>query len=404
MKPKEASIRIAILTEYYNSTNYGGVLQAYALTRVLNEKYGVAEQVCYVKTSVLTKDSKKNMVDLSVNNGVGRVYTIIRKIIRCVLRKFCCWTVARNELGKIAIRNKLIYQFAEKIPHSLQLYDDKNIKNCIEDYDVFVVGSDQVWRNTEDRAYWLEFVPHHKIKISYAASIAKDSLDKEEEETYRHALQTFDSVSVRESDAVTLLKEYCHIEPHLVLDPTLLISREEWNEVSSPRKVKEDYIFCYFLGMSKRQRMVASKYARLKHFKLVTIPYIRGNFELCDLFIGKSGERLFEVSPNDFISLIKHASCVITDSFHGAVFSLIYQRDFYVFERPEKISMGSRISSLMNLFGTEDRYCKTTEQQSVKYMDSCSPICYNKSKLLDDMKRFSFLFLDDNIQFARKKT
>ncbi len=402
MKSEGELIRIAILTEYYNSINYGGILQAYALARVLNERYGVAEQICYVKTSLLTKNSKKNMDDLSENNYIVRVCTVVRKIMRYVLRKFCCRTVAQHELEKIALRNKLIYQFAGKIPHSLQIYNDKNIKNCAKKYDVFVVGSDQVWRNIEDKAYWLEFVPYHKIKISYAASIAKDSLSKKEKQIYREALQTFDSVSVREKTAVVLLKNCCHIEPHLVLDPTLLLSREEWNEICSPRRIKEEYIFCYFLGMSKKHRLIASKYARSKKLKLVTIPYVRGNFEVCDLFIGKCGERLLDVSPNDFISLIKYASYVITDSFHGAVFSLIYQKNFFVFERPEKVPMGSRISNLMNLFGTEDRYCETTEKQSVKYMNSCPSICYNENKLFDDMKQFSFTFLNENIKFARK--
>ena len=402
MELKEQPLKIAILTEYYNSNNYGGILQAYALTKVLNKKFGSTEQLCYYKTSVASRNLKGTQKKSIKTNSVGSIKVFFRQTARRWLHKLCSLTFAYEELTRIKGRENLIRQFADRIPHSSEVFNDDNIANCVDHYDVFIVGSDQVWRNFEDRAYWLKFVPHSKIKLSYAASIARESLGKEEKNLFREALCDFNAVSVREENAVFLLKDCCRTKPQWVLDPTLLLDRPEWDIVCTERRIQGNYLFCYFLGMSKKHRLIAAQYAKKKNLRLIIMPYLRGVFETCDAFIGNSDDRLFNVSPEDFISLIKNAKCIITDSFHAAVFSAIYNKEFFVFERPEKVSMGSRIDSLMKIFRTEKRYCDTMEKQSVEYMESCLPIDYlEKNEKYETLKSASFEFLEKNLNLIK---
>ncbi len=386
-------LKIAILTEYYNSNNYGGVLQAYALTKVLNKEFGMAaEQLCYQKAAAPVEERIEMRLLLT------DCKQFLRKTARKLIHQFFSATFARNELKQIPQRETLIHRFADRIPHSAVVYNDESIKNCVNFYDAFIVGSDQVWRNFSDRAYWLEFVPSSKIKLSYAASIARDYLNEDEKDFFQTALKDFNAVSVREESAVSLLQDCCNTKPQWVLDPTLLLDRSQWDAMCSERKIEGDYLFFYFLGMSKKHRWVVSQYAKRKHLKVVFLPYLRGRFELCDAFLGNRGQRLLDVSPSDFISLIKNATCVVTDSFHATVFSEIYQKEFFVFERPEKVSMRSRIDSLMKIFATENRYCDTKEKQTVQYMEACLPMEHAlKNPKYENLKTASLAFLKQNL-------
>lgn len=383
-------MKIGILTHYYNSINYGGNLQAYAICRVIKNLGYDVEQVSYDRIK-----NKKTSLSKIARKACG---FLIRGINEKILR-----ILNKDEYVKIKTRNNAISVFNKNaIPHSNIVYRENTISNANDDYDVFITGSDQVWHPfVACPAYLLSFVDDNKYRFSYAASIATNSLNDMQKATYEKALKKYNDVSVREEDAIQLIDKICDVTPELVLDPTLLLSDKEWDEIVTTRKVEGDYLFCYFLGDSVNQRRLATEYAKEYGLKVVTLPYLAGKYRKCDKNFGD--ERLFDISPADFISLIKYARVVFTDSFHASVFSSIYKKQLFVFQRSGAKSMQSRIYTLSKMFGFSDHFCDSDDKECLEYIKSISDIDYDNS--LDnfyDCKSSSTQFLISNLDKARE--
>ena len=393
--------RVGIVTHYYSSLNYGGVLQAYALVRVVdNISLCYAEQISLVtfhksKSCNLlqhkekTKKSKKYYISILVHLS----YKLATKSIHFIKSIFFKSQVAKINNLKASNFNHFKYNL---IAHSSVVYNIDNINNAGELYDLYITGSDQVWNPCAySPAYLLDFVPSNKIKISYAASISRESLTEDEEEVFRKSLSDYKAVSVRETKAAELIKDLSPVEPQVVLDPTLLLEREDWDKVSVPRVIEEDYLFCYFLGNNKRERRLALKFAKERNLKVVSVP-LTGAKIYSDL---KYGDIVLPAAtPEEFISLIKYARYVFTDSFHAVVFSRIYERQYFVFNRDKKKSMNSRIYDITKLFHTQERFCDTKEKESLDYINSLYDIDYSVlNKDFDDMKEKSIQFLKTNL-------
>lgn len=383
--------RIGIITHYYKSVNYGGNLQAFALCTFINEFFPnvKAEQISY---DIYTY-RKKNYDRYSL-------YAILKKIYSISVRRFnraIRFSVNRN----LKIRRETILEFnLSKIPHSTKIYNKVNIQDCNAEYDMFITGSDQVWHPAAYcPAYFLDFVEQGKVKISYAASISKDTLSESERRVFKNTLTDYTAVSVREKDTVKLLEDIVDIKPEWTLDPTLLLSSKKWDTVASDRLINESYLFCCFLGGNTKQRLLAEKYAKEKKLKIVTLPYLTGEYRKCDTGFGD--EKLFNISPSDFISLIKYANCIFTDSFHVTVFSGIYEKEYFVFKRDEAKGAEVRIKSLLFLYQTEERFCENESKECLEYILQRKPIDYTRELFdLKNMRRKSIDFLKMNIEKA----
>ncbi|MBQ6540174.1 MAG: polysaccharide pyruvyl transferase family protein, partial [Oscillospiraceae bacterium] len=332
-------MRAAIISHYYMCRNYGGCLQAYALCRVLRDLGCDAEQLCYSRKSDIPER----------NSVIRRMYRVIKKEFRSVLNL--------RIHDALESRYSAMSDFrGNKIPHSKTVYDSDSISGCVSDYDVFITGSDQVWHpSAYCPAFGLNFVPHVKTKLSYAASIAKDRLTEDQLIKLSSCLSDFSAISVREDKARDLLKDWVRQPIRVTLDPTLLLTSEQWDDVCSPRIVKEPYLFCFFLGDSVKQRELARRYAEARGLKLVTVSFLTGYYRKCDIDFGDLP--IMAASPEDIVSLIKHSEIVFTDSFHAVTMSVVYKKQFVVFDRIIGSSMGSRVSSLLSLLSAKDRFC-----------------------------------------------
>lgn len=391
--------KITIITEYYNSSNYGGNLQAYALTRFLNTNGYTAEQLQYKRPLRSFKD------DWRETEGLGNKLALFTKK---VIQK----TLKRSEFNRVKKRRKLVINFGRTMtPHTEGAYSDQELEefnngsgsqlsNPLTEFGIFITGSDQVWRTIDKRAYFLTFVPKGKKKLSYAASISKGSLTEREKKFFAAGLRDFVAVSVREKSDVALLKDIYTKDVEWVLDPTLLLDEGQWAEITSPRLRKEKYVFCYFLGGEKEPRQIARAYAERHGLKLLTMPYLTGGYPFMDFFIKKGNEeRLFEVGVEDFLSLIKYAEYVFTDSFHAVVFSGIFKTQYFVFERAISVSMNSRIKSLVEIYETSERFCDTKEKERMEYLESLEDIDYSRELLkLESMKKKSKKWLLENVK------
>lgn len=339
--------RVGILTMYYDSANYGGLLQAYALVRYLNDKGYESKQICY--------DFSKITININnpSNKQKSQVILRLKKIVKKTLNE--CDNAMHGLSNLKKLRKNACKDFRDSIPHTKEVYSVDTLKKTNEDFDVFITGSDQVWNPNGYRpGFFLNFVDGtKKTKIAYAASVS-NRISSKALDVYKTALQDFDVISVREKADVMQIKKVTEKEVQWAVDPVFLLSKEEWSPVASETDdiISEPYIFCYFLGDSSKQRNVALEYASSKKLKIVTIPYMQMNYRKCDSEFGDV--KLLEVTPNQFLGLIRNAQMVFTDSFHATAFSLIFQKKFVVFERSGHPEMIERIKSIVRLFKCDE--------------------------------------------------
>ena len=284
------------------------------------------------------------------------------------------------------------------MPHSEEIYTLGTIKNCAKVYNTIIVGSDQVWHFSSNlRAFCMEDFPQSIKRISYGASVAKNSLSNYEYDVFQRTLPKFAAVSVREKEAVDLLQPLCPAKIEWVLDPTLLLSAEDWDEVCEERIVPEEYVFCYFLGVDKKERKLATEFAKRKGLKLVTFIHLDNHYVVADVHFGDI--QIYDVFPEKFLSLVKYAKYVFTDSFHASVFSHIYQKEFFAFSRQGHKEMGSRLYSLTDILENRDHFCDTKDKANIKYIMSLPPIDYTKKlPKFEEMKEKSINFLKENLK------
>lgn len=356
--------KIGICTLYYRNRNYGGNLQAYALRSVLESMGNETEMITYYYGTKLR--------------------WMLSAIKQRIMRK-------DRIADFIAIRNVAVDGFNEAIPHS-KLYYSNTIDSANMEYDCFITGSDQVWNpNWINRYTTLEFVNSDKCTASYAASTGKVVLNVVQQQKLIPALESIQYISIREKESIPALQELTDKEIEYVLDPTMLLTDEDWDKICSERMIPEKYLFCYFLGDNENLRKVARSFADQKNLKLVTLPFLNSTYRKVDDGFGDNA--LYDVSPKDFLSLVKHASFILTDSFHAAVFSHIYERPFAVSGRKDN-EMGCRMKSLTDLFGTSDRYFVDHSLVSLEKLEtlSCEKLRLNRT-LYEKMRQSSLEFL-----------
>lgn len=370
-------IKCAILTLLYKNYNYGGILQAFALSHFINKNGIDAVQILF--DGNLTQKSFSAKLKSVIKKSPVKTLIILKNIIYC---KF--YNCARIVYERIFAKNYVeatrqrVVGFDEfcktKIPHTDIVYGRESISECNAQYDAFITGSDQVWNlDWYNTAYFLDFAKSNKIKISYAASSAKNSFTDEQKAIFKKSLKDYNAVSVREENMVDMLKDLSPVLPQLVVDPVLLLDSDDWNKISSDRKCEEPYILCYFLGKNKASRRLVKAFAKKNSLKIACISMTndKATRNLGDYDVSNA-------SPEDFISLIKNAEYVFTDSFHACVFSIIHRKDFFVFNRSRKGEMSSRITSLLDMFEMPERFCNTPDKESLSYIEDIGKVCYEK--------------------------
>ena len=182
-----------------------------------------------------------------------------------------------------------------------------------------------------------------------------------------------------------------------MLDPTLLLSIEDWEKIREDVSIDGKYVFCYFLGNNKKSRILARTFARDKGLSLVTIPHATGDVELSDLGFGD--KQLYDISPQQFLSLIKNAEYIFTDSFHAVVFSYLYKRQYFVFHRTRDGAMSTRIQSITELLGSQDHFCNQEERETLSYLKRTPAIDYSEeNKAFEKEKSFSIQFLQNYLK------
>lgn len=228
-----------------------------------------------------------------------------------------------------------------KLKDFTKKYICKNVKSLKCSYSV--IGSDQVWNPDylKSRLYLLN-VPNNSIKISYAASIGKEQLTEVELSCFKKALKDYKAISVREKSAKDLLQPLTDKKVEVVLDPTLLVDKSEYEKLEKrPKNLRENekYILCYILG-GREQMDAINKCAKENNYKII-------------LFSDKKDS---DYGVEEFLYLIHHAELICTDSFHACVFSFIFEKPFVAFKRTGAANyMYTRLQNLIDTFELKNR-------------------------------------------------
>ena len=315
--------RLAIVT--IESSNYGNRLQNYALQEVL----------CSLGYSVETLHRIHKL------NGIKYV---VKRFLQDALQ---------TKAAKFRKFNHNIV-FSE-----ITIRRDNCLADLWEKYDCFIVGSDQVWNPHYDFVGTSDLLAFAKSeqRVSYAASFGVNEIPDEKKEVYAENLRQFKALSVREKRGADIIKELTGRDAQVVLDPTMLLSSEQWSKVEKKSKFspKKKYALVYSLG----EKNVAFENAINLYGK---------EMEIFDIRTLQKNGREIPVGPAEFLYLIHHAELILTDSFHASVFSILFHKRFITFKRPG-IDMSSRIVSLANTIGAEDKLDSDNNLDCSKRMD-----------------------------------
>lgn len=349
--------KLAVLTLVIN--NYGTKLQSYALCRAIKSLNLVAPEVITLqggwhgKTVKISR--KKQLMD------VLKTYKFksFRKILDFVRWSIEFKIVRKNEASfrnAVVRKDELFRLFDENIPYSNIVYTLEDIRaGKLSDYDMVLVGSDQVWNGPRVGCldvYMCDFLHQKRSGLSYAASFAIDALPENLIEDYKRYIQNMKTLLVREAKGVELCKQLGRDDAKHVVDPTLLLEGKDYEELTSkPTNLvgDGDYILVYSLTSSMKIYEEAYKLAKRNNCKMVMLkrvpcPPLASSF--------KDAIDLLEVGPAEFISLIKYAKCVVTGSYHALMFSLLMHSDFYIY-MDDASAENSRLLSALSLFGLE---------------------------------------------------
>lgn len=329
----------------HNVYNHGASLQEFALLKFLNDNGFDAKTINY------TPDYLSYHFNLlSVDNPKWKK-NIVTKILYILLK-------APSKL--LAYPRKIKFDsFSKKyIKETKKNYKtNRDLQLNILKADIFICGSDQIWnsffQNGKDPAFYLNFVPDDKKKISYAASFAIDEIEDNLKDFVKENVQRLNAVSVRESSGKKILNNLNIQNVVQVLDPVFLLNTVEWDKLID-KKLEDNYILVYDFDSNPKIKDIAIKLKKKNKWKIVAL---NKNIKYAD-------KNYFSKGPQEFLSLIKNANFVLANSFHAVAFSIIFKKNFFVFNRNTKIN--TRMRDLLNLLKIDNRLITDNNESVIK--------------------------------------
>ena len=347
---------------FHHTTNYGATLQAYSLQRYL-KTIGVDNEIMEYT------DTDRLYLKLDTTSLRGFIITCISNMFTFIHKK---------DILELKSDFKNFHENYMNIsPHEYINYEE--IKKNPPNANILITGSDQVWnlktspQHLETR--FLNFGEKDAIRFSYAASVGELNYSNEEKTKVKKLLKNFNGVSLREETASTYYNIFSDKKCVSVLDPVFLTSKEKWTEISEDIEIDCKYILCYFVQGNNRISEVINTLKNNTGYKVVSINYT--SMPHC-----KADYQLYNVSPQQFLKLYCNAEVVVTTSFHGTAFGLIFEKPTYALIRNYN---ETRISDLYTKMGlTEylidfDRKIEMPEEFDFNYKDIMNEHI-NKSK------------------------
>lgn len=350
-------MKIGVVTIHDTSGNFGNKLQNYAVVKTY-EKLGLE---CH---TIATEGKSK------------RIKLFIYYLWRLIVKRESFW-------GRI-VRLKNFDIFDQYLNYDTSLLKGKSL----DSYDVFSIGSDQVWNPNffiydKKRKYYhfLSFAGEKK-KVCFAPSIGLEQLPTQWKEWFKKYLMTFEYISVREKEGAKIIKELTGKDAEVLIDPTLMLDASEWTEVAKrPNGVEFDkpYMVVYFLG--GRDDKIEND------IKI----YAKEN-NLSIYYLGDATQKnIYYAGPSEFLYFIQHSKLVVTDSFHGCVFSFLFDRPFLLYDRiGGHADMMSRQKTLFEKFDLKRKYVNSglkNELLEHDYHAGKEKLALERKRVIDFLKK-----------------
>lgn len=362
--------------------NFGGILQAYALQKTLNK---LGHKVIHI--------------DLHRYVTLGAWYRKYPIYLKRAMRKYLFGEnlIVRTDVAINNATNTISTHTEQFINKYINRFFTKDFSNITkENFDAFIVGSDQVWRpqyffSKIENAY-LDFAKEWDVKrIAYAASFGTDEWEYNEEQTINctSLLKKFDAVSVRESSATVLCKEKLGAKALHVLDPTMLLGKEDYIKLFKETDTVQSNgnLFCYILDESIEKDTIINSISKEKG---LTPFYVNSKYNNAEAPL----EERIQQPVEKWLRAFYDAEFIITDSFHACVFSIIFNKPFIVYGNKERGY--ARFESLLTLFELEDRLVSSPDEVNKMLQ---TPIDWERvNSIHKQMKEKSLSFLVNNLK------
>lgn len=312
--------KVGILT-VHSSINFGAVLQAYSLMTILKKKGFDAEFIDYQCQAVIERENNKKL----------GTKDYLKKIL---------WL---SKYKKYDIKIKRYKEFMDMYYKvSNDKYKKSNIREAEQNYDYIITGSDQIWNfdiTGCDTSFMLDFVENSNKKKSYAASFGYGTIPDKYFKLAEECLKTYSTLLVREESGEKEIREKMGLIANTVLDPTLLLQKNEWEKFLDNRKPKEEYILIYTVASPKYLFDFARNLSKETGYKIKVLKMEPEKER-------KGMESIYDAGPIEFLNYINNAKYILTTSFHGLIFSLIFNKDFYFEANTESNRNTSRLTDL----------------------------------------------------------
>lgn len=327
--------KVGILTWHYYS-NFGSALQAYALQTIIASQGYFVDFINY---------RNPKFGDFSGITGIK--YSII-SLLKQLIAKIPLEYTRKYYDGRLLFEKK--YLKCGKL-----IQDISELSSITSDYYALVCGSDQIWApNCYNPVYFATFANKSIRKVSYAASIGLNSIPKELVPVYKQNLSDFYAIGIREQEGYDLLKNHCGLDSTVVIDPTLLVHRDNYANIERSVNLSgEKFLFVYILNKNHQYKERIVDYATKKGLKIIGISLCSEDSSWMDKTF-----HFTNLGADSFIWMIHHAEAVITDSYHGTIFSMLFHKNFYTFVRFDEndpICQNSRIRQLNIYFNIHER-------------------------------------------------
>lgn len=348
--------------------NYGAALQMFALQHYINEELDCECEVINYYSRSLQQEYDKPSIRKMLHPKV-----ILSFIINNTYTTY-------NYEGFERFKHQNI-RFSKNCYKSIE-----DLRKAEDEYDFFIAGSDQVFNLyccKFDDAFMLSFVDDNKKKNSYAASLGITNIPNELKEQYRTLLGGFNHISVRETVSSEVLYNLLGFYPQVCVDPCFLLLKQEWDEIATPINVNKEYIFLYLIIEDRKILHFVRKLAKKNKLDII---YVN------DRFLKPFGMVSYrKISPDQWIYLLKNAKIVVTNSYHGIVFSCIYKKIFYPFLLQKNVQVNSRIRDILKKFELDRLIIQDSYDESVLAYDSIDFSYYEV--ILENERKNSIEFL-----------
>ncbi len=338
--PKEKQKNCGIVTLY--DDNYGTCLQAYALYAKIKELGYMPTIIRYVR-SEKTANTKKGTI--------GKISKVLETSPRNLVNYILSYRMICDRKAGFEKFRQQFLNFSKAVSYRYAIDD-----GICKVFDGYICGSDMIWSEefVKDWDYFfLQFAPEQK-RIAYAPSFGNNVISLENQELCGRMLSGIRHLSCREETGAAMVKQQFGADARQVLDPTLLMNKEEWNQIleKKERAIQEKYTLTYVFGglSGARERIVSQiKEMKMGMYKVIPMNRNQNKKDACKGILG----------PEEFLHLYKDAEFIVTDTFHGMIFALIYEKPFIVLEREDGghwAKYSDRMTSTLKMLGLEERY------------------------------------------------